>query len=43
MQLQPPTLSLIEAEFSVDEAERGGVPKAPSIMRPLVRERATAG
>jgi ubiquinone/menaquinone biosynthesis C-methylase UbiE len=37
------TLSLIEAEFSVVEAERGDVPKAPSIMRPLVSGRATAG
>jgi ubiquinone/menaquinone biosynthesis C-methylase UbiE len=37
-----PTLSLIEAEFSVDEVERGEVPKAPSIVRPLVSGRATA-
>jgi ubiquinone/menaquinone biosynthesis C-methylase UbiE len=37
-----PTLSLIEAQFSVAEVERGEVPKAPSIVRPLVSGRATA-
>jgi SAM-dependent methyltransferase len=37
-----PTLSLIERSFSVDEVERGEIPKAPRIMRPLVSGRATA-
>jgi ubiquinone/menaquinone biosynthesis C-methylase UbiE len=36
------TLSLIEAEFSVVEVERGEVPKAPSIVRPLVSGRGLA-
>jgi ubiquinone/menaquinone biosynthesis C-methylase UbiE len=36
------TLTLIERSFSVDEVERGEIPKAPRIMRPLVSGRATA-
>jgi ubiquinone/menaquinone biosynthesis C-methylase UbiE len=36
------TLSLIEAEFSVDEVARGEIPKAPSITRPFVAGRARA-
>jgi ubiquinone/menaquinone biosynthesis C-methylase UbiE len=36
------TLSLIESAFSLDEVERGEVPKAPSIVRPLVSGRGLA-
>jgi SAM-dependent methyltransferase len=38
-----PTLSLIERSFSVDEVERGEVPRAPRFVRPLVSGRATPG
>jgi ubiquinone/menaquinone biosynthesis C-methylase UbiE len=37
-----PTLSFIEGSFSVDEVERGEIPKAPRIVRPLVSGRALA-
>jgi ubiquinone/menaquinone biosynthesis C-methylase UbiE len=37
-----PTLSLIEGSFSVDEVERGEIPKALRIVRPLVSGRAVA-
>lgn len=37
-----PTLSLIEGSFSVEEVERGEIPKAPRIVRPLVSGRAVA-
>lgn len=36
------TLSLIEGSFSVDDVERGEIPKAPPILRPLVSGRALA-
>lgn len=36
------TLSLIEGAFSVDEVERGEIPKAPRFVRPLVSGRASA-
>jgi ubiquinone/menaquinone biosynthesis C-methylase UbiE len=36
------TLSLIEGSFSVDEVERGVIPEAPRIVRPLVSGRALA-
>jgi SAM-dependent methyltransferase len=35
-----PTLSLIEVAFSVDEVERGEIPKAPRFVRPLISGRA---
>jgi ubiquinone/menaquinone biosynthesis C-methylase UbiE len=35
------TLGLIEAEFCVDEVEEAEMPRAPSIVRPLVIGRAT--
>lgn len=37
-----PTLSLIEGSLSVEEVERGEIPKAPRIVRPLVSGRAVA-
>jgi ubiquinone/menaquinone biosynthesis C-methylase UbiE len=37
-----PTLSLIQASFSVEEVDRGEVPRAPRIARPLVSGRAAA-
>lgn len=37
-----PTLSLIERLFTIDEVERGDIPKAPSFVRPLVSGRAIA-
>jgi ubiquinone/menaquinone biosynthesis C-methylase UbiE len=36
------TLSLIEGAFSVDDVERGEIPKAPRFVRPLVSGRAVA-
>jgi ubiquinone/menaquinone biosynthesis C-methylase UbiE len=35
-----PTLSLIQASFSVEEVDRGEVPRAPRFARPLVSGRA---
>jgi ubiquinone/menaquinone biosynthesis C-methylase UbiE len=35
-----PTLSLIQASFSVEEVDRGEVPRAPRFVRPLVSGRA---
>jgi ubiquinone/menaquinone biosynthesis C-methylase UbiE len=37
-----PTLSLIGHAFSVDEVERGEIPKAPRFVRPLISGRAVA-